>query len=459
MIKIVKKETFIGIFVFISIIALIIFLFSLGKISLSSNYYVVKVSYKDVSNLEIGTPVLLAGVKVGKVKNIYLDDGKVIVELYIKKNIKIRKGAKVAIFLKGVMGDLIVSIYNPLKGDEYYKNKDVLEGIDPISLNTLVDQLSETIVIINGLKDTIDKLPIKETKELIINLNKASKSLDKTLLESNKLIKVSSLILNENKKNINLLLNEMISFMKKLDSIIDSNNKNLKMVYNSILLTINNTQKILDDNSDNISGVSKNLKLITEELLEVIKSLSKDDISKVSKGIVGITDNIDKIVNSINGSLNEENKGKVSKSLKNIEDLSDKLKKYTNNKIKKEINLEYTNKNNKINGNIKLELKNENSNYFVGVNSGEFSDKLKNFNLTLGKYFDRTKIGIKFRTDGYMGTLIKYEINKKLYLTGDFNNLENKEVIIGTDFYFKNSKIYLRYELENFLHIGIGYEF
>ena len=70
------KEILVGVLVIIAIIMCIMFIFTFGGFEKNRNYYQVKAIFGDVNSLEVGTPVILNGEKVGDVKDIYIENDK-----------------------------------------------------------------------------------------------------------------------------------------------------------------------------------------------------------------------------------------------------------------------------------------------------------------------------------------------------------------------------------------------
>ena len=74
-----------GILIISLIYTCILFIFTFGGFEKNRNHYQLKALFSDVNGLETGTPVILNGVKVGEVKEIYIENEKVTVILSINK--------------------------------------------------------------------------------------------------------------------------------------------------------------------------------------------------------------------------------------------------------------------------------------------------------------------------------------------------------------------------------------
>ncbi len=89
-----------------------------------------------VTGLRIGNPVNIIGIEVGKVKKITMDqeNQKAVVEIKIKKGIKIYDDAIASIKTEGLMGDRYVSI-DPGGAGELLKEGDaIIETQAPVDI-------------------------------------------------------------------------------------------------------------------------------------------------------------------------------------------------------------------------------------------------------------------------------------------------------------------------------------
>ncbi len=90
--KEMKPETKLGIFTVLGIIVFGFSLYFLGGFSVTRSYDL-NIKFADVSGLPIKAPVKLSGVEVGKVKQIKIENGDVIVVAEIREDTPIYRGA------------------------------------------------------------------------------------------------------------------------------------------------------------------------------------------------------------------------------------------------------------------------------------------------------------------------------------------------------------------------------
>lgn len=169
----------VGLFVVIGLTMLFIIIFSIGDIYLLIKPgYNVKVIFGFVSGLGVASPVRLAGVTVGEVKDVrvYYDEAegssKVEVLVWLKKEAKIRKDAEFYINTLGFLGEKYIEVSSAGSGDVGFLSKgEVVAGHDPVPIEkmtmmgqTIMAQLTESLKSINkaiGDPETIAAL--KET--------------------------------------------------------------------------------------------------------------------------------------------------------------------------------------------------------------------------------------------------------------------------------------------------------
>ena len=117
--KKINIETGVGIFLIAGLLCLGYLSVKLGDVNLfGSDRYLVSARFANVSGLKEGASVEVAGVSVGKVSKINLDDYEALVELEIDPDIKLQEDAIASIRTQGIIGDKYVKI--KVGGSEEY---------------------------------------------------------------------------------------------------------------------------------------------------------------------------------------------------------------------------------------------------------------------------------------------------------------------------------------------------
>ena len=106
-------ETIVGIFVVFGLLSIGYMAVKLGNVSLlGDDSYPVIAKFTSVTGLRVGNVVNILGIEVGRVERIFMDQEtqKAIVEIKIKKGIKIYDDAIASIKTQGLIGDSYLSI-------------------------------------------------------------------------------------------------------------------------------------------------------------------------------------------------------------------------------------------------------------------------------------------------------------------------------------------------------------
>ena len=128
-----KTEISVGIFMMVGIACLVYLSINLGNVDLfGSDSFMIDAKFGSIEGLEVAASVEIAGVPVGKVKRITLEE--------IKKGTKITEDTIASIRTKGIIGDKFVKL-SPGGSDNLLGDKDVLMDTESaISLEELVSK-------------------------------------------------------------------------------------------------------------------------------------------------------------------------------------------------------------------------------------------------------------------------------------------------------------------------------
>lgn len=139
--KKINIETGVGIFIIIGLLSLAYLSVNLGEVSLfGSDQYKVTARFANVAGLKAGASVEIAGVSIGKVSNIDIDDYEAVVDLMINPEIKLQEDVIASIRTQGIIGDKYIKI-KPGGAEEYIENDgEILETESAIELEELVSK-------------------------------------------------------------------------------------------------------------------------------------------------------------------------------------------------------------------------------------------------------------------------------------------------------------------------------
>lgn len=189
-----KVETKVG-FLFLAAVAMVVaFAWFLGVLNPFSNANEVNLGYNFAGGIEVGSPVRVMGIKVGKVTAIEFDPAmkmpngeevKLRIRITINKNAwpTVRKDSRFYINLAGVIGEKFVEVSPGSADSPAIQAGETIRGEDPPRVDQLISQsygLAGKILSMvekneGSITDTLDKM-----NSLVTNLNKTLVLLDKT---------------------------------------------------------------------------------------------------------------------------------------------------------------------------------------------------------------------------------------------------------------------------------------
>jgi phospholipid/cholesterol/gamma-HCH transport system substrate-binding protein len=136
-------ETTVGIFVLIGLLCIGYMTIKLGDVSLfGDNSYSLYAQFTSVSGLRAGSPVEMLGLEVGQVERLTIDQEKqmALVEMKIKKGVKVYDDAIASIKTSGLIGDKYVQI-DPGGSDALLKpGSTITETSSPLDIEELISK-------------------------------------------------------------------------------------------------------------------------------------------------------------------------------------------------------------------------------------------------------------------------------------------------------------------------------
>ncbi len=291
-----KTEIKVGLTVLVGIL---IFIWILGwakNFSLTSDSQSIKVMFNNVSGLEIGDQVTVNGMKKGFVKDMKVEPNKVVVELSIDKDIRLKQDASFAISMLDLMGGKKVEVfpgvsnsnidYNKIAAGQFFADIPSAMSLFGSVQDDIVTVLREVKISLNSLnKYLTDEKLSSDVKKSLSNLNMLTDKLNIILSENRndlrnitqntvELTEKSNQILTNNKQNIDELFSNLKSVFQKSDTLLtDLNNFS-----NETMNQKNNAGKLLYDEKL-ISDLKKTLEQVNELTSILVEQLKTDGIN------------------------------------------------------------------------------------------------------------------------------------------------------------------------------------
>ena len=136
-------ETTVGIFLVFGLLCIGYMTVKLGHISiLGDNAYSLFAHFTTVTGLRAGSVVYISGIEVGRVERLTMDqeNQKAIVELRIKKDVKVYDDAMASIKTEGLIGDMYLSIDPGGGGTPLKPGGTITETQPPLDIAGLVSK-------------------------------------------------------------------------------------------------------------------------------------------------------------------------------------------------------------------------------------------------------------------------------------------------------------------------------
>ncbi|MFW6401139.1 MAG: outer membrane lipid asymmetry maintenance protein MlaD [Desulfohalobiaceae bacterium] len=136
-----KVELTVGAFVLLGLICLGYLTMQLGQLQLfGSDYYQLQARFSNVGGLRSGNAVQIAGVQVGQVEDIELDQEQFVarVKLRIQEGVRLSDDAMAAIKTSGLIGDKYISISPGGSGIYLEPGDTIIETQAPLDIEELV---------------------------------------------------------------------------------------------------------------------------------------------------------------------------------------------------------------------------------------------------------------------------------------------------------------------------------
>lgn len=136
-------ETTVGVFVLIGILCVGYLTIKLGKMEIfGENYYLLEAQFDSVSGLKSGGLIEMAGVEIGQVDSIILDNETqvAIVKLKIFESVKLSDDVIASVKTAGMIGDKYIKLYPGGSDDILEPGDTILETESSLDMEELVSK-------------------------------------------------------------------------------------------------------------------------------------------------------------------------------------------------------------------------------------------------------------------------------------------------------------------------------
>ncbi len=308
-------EAKVGFFVVIGIIILGYMSMRVGKVSFKRDSgYEVRVSFDSASGLVEDVPVEIAGVEVGRVSMISLENGRALVTLRINPDVRITKDVKAVIRSTGILGDKYVELIPGSPAAPLIKpGERIAHSISATDVDTLMNVLGEVAKDVKKLTNSLANalggekgeaslsLIVESTKEMVVTLNRT---------------------IQENNEDVAKIISNLSDFSERLKDIGDIKGDDIRDIVENMLRASEKIENLVAGINDITMKINTGKgsigKLINEE--ETVKNLNQSlaSLQKLTEKISNGEGSIGKLINE------DETVENINSTLSNINDYMEK---------------------------------------------------------------------------------------------------------------------------------------
>ena len=237
-----EREVVLGAVVFIAIVIVVV-----GTLWLSENYagaaggYQLRVNFKSVPGLQRGTPVTIRGVKVGKVLEIELINGRPVVTLGFAGQQNVPRDSRILLKSEGLLGGQMIEVQPGPGQSGVYTTGDEVHG--------------ETV---GGIEQV--------TADASRMANRLDQAMGKALSD-------------DNLQHIEGLLRNMDGSARHLREMLEENQVVLGGMLDSLAMASGQTQQVVQENRADLRRAVENLKMSTQKLAAMAEHMEGAAVS------------------------------------------------------------------------------------------------------------------------------------------------------------------------------------
>jgi phospholipid/cholesterol/gamma-HCH transport system substrate-binding protein len=230
-----------------------------------------------------GSAIRSAGIPVGVIKDVRLQDGQARIDVTIKSDVSLTRSASVELRANGILGDKYIEVYPGSTSDPLLEEDgQILNVKKGGSLDDVMAQVSD---ITGSLKDVA-----KNLNESVTNNGTNQHILGRIVLNIEKLTGDLSEMTLANKDKINEIVDQVHNITGTLDELVsDESDKGFKKTWQTAMVRIDKSLKNIEEITDKVNrGEGTIGKLISDEK-------TAEDVSSAIEGISGLVDSANKV--------------------------------------------------------------------------------------------------------------------------------------------------------------------
>lgn len=266
-----KTEYKVGIFVAIGLMIFAYLVLWLGTREVEifkKEGYILKTKFTTLAGLEKNSSVRVAGVRVGRVKDIDLKEGMAEITMFIYKDVKIREGSKAAVSSMGIMGEKYVEIFPGPPDKPFLKDNSYVEGIQPLS----IDQIGQTFYSIGEDVKSLGKV-IRDALTEPSGENRLKNLMSNIEITTQNLREISRSISSDYPD----VKTSVSSLTEKLNSDVAKITSDFEKISKEIISLISENKREINRSIENLNQTMDKAQRLLSELEDVTKRIREGD--------------------------------------------------------------------------------------------------------------------------------------------------------------------------------------
>jgi len=255
------REAKIGVFVIIAVGVMLYMVLRSSDVSSlwqgTPEEQTVDVVMDDASGVREGTPVRIAGVKVGSVASIRLENGRAIAAITLREDLVVRESAKAQLRSEGVLGERYLALD---LGSGAAQSSPSITATTPPSL----DDITRTISVIGE-----DLKTVTENFRLATETASGGNRIDVIAGNIERLTETLVDMLKENRANFRQTSGSFAQLSGSLNQDIPALIEQMKLLVGDLRAVANGNRDRIDTTMENITAMSKNMDAATSRLTSI----------------------------------------------------------------------------------------------------------------------------------------------------------------------------------------------
>jgi phospholipid/cholesterol/gamma-HCH transport system substrate-binding protein len=242
-----SAEAKVGLLVLVGSLVLLWMTFAVGKYEFGEKKgYAVQAVFDSVAGLDAKAAVRMAGVKIGTVEKVELEDSRAKVTLRINPGVKVRRGTKAMVKTLGLLGEKYVELVPPElpvketaapESSRYLQEGERIQAtVSPSDVDKLINQLS-------SISDDVKQ--VTASLRQVFGSERGTRSMEDILADLRKTtanIKEFSYALRSDGSEVVMRLNDLVA---SLNGVVGENRDNLKVTMENVREASKNAEMAL----------------------------------------------------------------------------------------------------------------------------------------------------------------------------------------------------------------------